>query len=65
MQGKTVVVTGATSGIGQVAALELAKMGARVVFTARDAARGALTLRETEGRPIPRLSRRWCWATCR
>jgi NAD(P)-dependent dehydrogenase (short-subunit alcohol dehydrogenase family) len=37
MKDKTV----ATSGIGQVAALELAGMGARVVFTARDAARGA------------------------
>ncbi len=44
MQGKTVVVTGATSGIGQVAALELARMGARVVFTARNAAKGAATL---------------------
>ena len=41
MQGKTVVITGATSGIGQVAALELAKMGARVVFTARSSAKGA------------------------
>ncbi len=41
MKDKTVVVTGATSGIGQVAALELARMGARVVFTARDAGRGA------------------------
>ena len=41
MKDKTVVVTGATSGIGQVAALELARMGARVVFTARDANRGA------------------------
>lgn len=44
MKDNTVVVTGATSGIGQVAALELARMGARVVFTARDAARGADTL---------------------
>jgi NAD(P)-dependent dehydrogenase (short-subunit alcohol dehydrogenase family) len=41
VKDKTVVVTGATSGIGQVAALELARMGARVVFTARDTARGA------------------------
>jgi NAD(P)-dependent dehydrogenase (short-subunit alcohol dehydrogenase family) len=41
VKDKTVVVTGATSGIGQVAALELARMGARVVFTARDANRGA------------------------
>jgi NAD(P)-dependent dehydrogenase (short-subunit alcohol dehydrogenase family) len=44
MQGKTVVITGATSGIGEVAAIELAKMGARVVFTARSAAKGAETL---------------------
>lgn len=36
MQGKTVVVTGATSGIGQVAAETLARQGARIVFTARD-----------------------------
>ncbi len=41
MQGKTVVITGATSGIGEVTALELAKLGARVVFTARDAMKGS------------------------
>lgn len=46
MQGKTVVITGATSGIGRVAALELARKGARVVFTARDAAKGAGVLAE-------------------
>ena len=39
MQGKTVVITGATSGIGEVAACELAQQGARIVFTARDRAR--------------------------
>ncbi|MEW6438990.1 MAG: SDR family oxidoreductase [Pseudomonadota bacterium] len=44
MQGKTVVVTGATSGIGEVAALELAGKGARIVFIARDRNRGELTL---------------------
>ena len=48
MQGKTVVITGATSGIGQVAALELARIGGRVVFTARSAARGAATLEKLE-----------------
>jgi NAD(P)-dependent dehydrogenase (short-subunit alcohol dehydrogenase family) len=36
MHGKTVVITGATSGIGQVAAESLAREGARVVFVARD-----------------------------
>jgi NAD(P)-dependent dehydrogenase (short-subunit alcohol dehydrogenase family) len=44
MHGKTVVITGATAGIGQVAAEALARLGARVVFTARDAARGQATL---------------------
>lgn len=44
MQGKTVVITGATSGIGEVAALELARKGAKIVLTARDKARGEATL---------------------
>ncbi len=39
MRGKTIVITGATSGIGQAAAEGLARAGARVVFTARDPAR--------------------------
>lgn len=41
MQGKTVVITGATSGIGEVAARELAVQGARIVFVARESKRGA------------------------
>lgn len=41
---KTVVITGATSGIGEVAALRLAERGARVVFVARDRARARATL---------------------
>src|SRR5689334_14148568 len=40
MKGKVVVITGATSGIGQVAAEKLAAMGARIVQVARDRARG-------------------------
>ncbi|HKD46012.1 MAG TPA: SDR family oxidoreductase [Candidatus Angelobacter sp.] len=44
MQGKVVVVTGATSGIGQVAAERLAEMGARLVVIARDKTRGEATL---------------------
>ena len=44
MQGKTVVITGATSGIGEVAAVRLAEQGARIVFTARDKARADDTL---------------------
>jgi NAD(P)-dependent dehydrogenase (short-subunit alcohol dehydrogenase family) len=44
MKGKVIVITGATSGIGEVAALRLAAMGARIVLIARDAARGQKTL---------------------
>jgi NAD(P)-dependent dehydrogenase (short-subunit alcohol dehydrogenase family) len=44
MEGKTVVITGATSGIGEVAAIRLAEKGARIVFTARDKARAGDTM---------------------
>jgi NAD(P)-dependent dehydrogenase (short-subunit alcohol dehydrogenase family) len=44
MQDKTVVITGATSGIGEVAAVRLAEQGARIVFTARDPARADATM---------------------
>ncbi len=36
MSGKTCVVTGATSGIGEVTTLELARMGASVIFLGRN-----------------------------
>ena len=36
MNGKRVLITGATNGIGKQAALELAKMGAEVVIVGRD-----------------------------
>jgi len=44
--GKTVLVTGGNSGIGRATALELARRGARVTITARDAVKGAAA--ETE-----------------
>jgi NAD(P)-dependent dehydrogenase (short-subunit alcohol dehydrogenase family) len=40
MRGKVVVMSGGTSGIGEVAAVRLATLGARLVLIARDRARG-------------------------
>lgn len=40
LSGKTIVVTGANSGIGYYAALELAKAGAEVVMACRSAGKG-------------------------
>jgi NAD(P)-dependent dehydrogenase (short-subunit alcohol dehydrogenase family) len=50
MKGKTVVATGATSGIGEVAVLALAELGARIVFIARDQARAQATMRKLEAK---------------
>lgn len=44
MKGKAVVITGATSGIGEIAAIRLAQRGARIVFTARDKIRADDTM---------------------
>ena len=48
MQGKVVVITGGTSGIGRVTAEALAAQGARIVLVARDRARAAATLAALE-----------------
>jgi NAD(P)-dependent dehydrogenase (short-subunit alcohol dehydrogenase family) len=48
VQGKTVVITGATSGIGEVAACRLAEQGARIVLIVRDRGRGEQTLKRLE-----------------
>ena len=44
MLGKVVVITGATSGIGRIAAERLAAQGARIVIVARDRVRAERTL---------------------
>ncbi len=51
MRGKTVVITGGTSGIGEVAAVALARMGARIVLVARDKARGDATVARLRDSP--------------
>jgi retinol dehydrogenase-12 len=52
MRGKTVVVTGASSGIGRAAAIELAKQGANVVPVGRDAKRTGSVARKVGAEPI-------------
>jgi NAD(P)-dependent dehydrogenase (short-subunit alcohol dehydrogenase family) len=48
MTQKVVVMTGASSGIGEVAADRLAAKGARIVFVARDRSRGEETLKHLQ-----------------
>ncbi len=43
MRNKSVIITGATAGIGRAAALQLAALGADVVVTGRDPERGRAT----------------------
>lgn len=49
LQGKTILVTGSSSGIGQTTAIECSKMGARVVITGRNIERLQETFDQLEG----------------
>ncbi|MDR1373238.1 MAG: SDR family oxidoreductase [Dysgonamonadaceae bacterium] len=49
LEGKTILVTGASSGIGRATAVECAKMGAKVVITGRNAERLQETFDNLEG----------------
>ena len=44
LEGKTILVTGASSGIGRATAIECSKMGAKVIITARNEIRLKKTL---------------------
>lgn len=49
LEGKTILVTGASSGIGRAAAIECSKMGAKVIITARNEERLSSTLNVLDG----------------
>ena len=49
LKGKTILVTGASSGIGKATAIECSKIGATVVITGRDEQRLNLTYSQLEG----------------
>lgn len=49
LEGKTILVTGASSGIGRATAIECSRMGAKLVITARNEERLNQTLTELDG----------------
>lgn len=49
LEGKTILVTGASSGIGKATAIECSKLGAKVIISARNKDRLLETLNELEG----------------
>jgi NAD(P)-dependent dehydrogenase (short-subunit alcohol dehydrogenase family) len=49
LEGKTILVTGASSGIGQTTAIECSKLGATLIITGRNEQRLAETFAQLEG----------------
>ena len=49
LEGKTILVTGASSGIGRATAIECSKLGAKLIITGRNAERLQQTLEQLEG----------------
>ena len=50
LEGKTVLITGASSGIGRSTAIECSKLGASVIITARNKERLEDTMGQMEGK---------------
>src|SRR5580704_2601020 len=48
IRGKTCMITGATSGIGRASALELGRLGAKLVLVCRNRERGEELVREIQ-----------------
>lgn len=68
LQGKTILVTGASSGIGRATAIECSYLGAKLFVTARNEERLRETFDALEGdglrwslRMWPRARRGICW----
>ena len=49
LEGKTVLITGASSGIGRATAIECSRLGARVIITGRNQERLEQTIQQLEG----------------
>ena len=49
LEGKTILITGASSGIGRATAIECSKMGARLVVTGRNEERLISTYKKLKG----------------
>ncbi|MCK9226065.1 MAG: SDR family NAD(P)-dependent oxidoreductase, partial [Candidatus Muirbacterium halophilum] len=50
LQGKIVLVTGASAGIGKATAIQLSKLGAKLILVARNRERLEETLNSLEGK---------------